>query len=173
MSEEDLPTILWWLRQPHVAQWWTADPNAEALVIKYRKRILDARSDHDADGYLPGRPIGWGQWYRWADYPAEAEAMQAFDGECGIDYAIGNDTDLGRGLGSDWWRRLSMRSAAASAMSGSWWHQTPTTLHPEGSWRGTAFSWYPSGRSQPNRAKHLWHCIGSHPDADAPFCIAF
>jgi hypothetical protein len=48
-----------------------------------------------------GRPVGWGQWYRWADYPAAADAMQAFEGECGIDYAIGNDTDAGHGLGTE------------------------------------------------------------------------
>ena len=50
---------------------------------------------------LQNRPIGWGQWYRWADYPAAADAMQALDGECGIDYAIGDSSEVGRGLGAE------------------------------------------------------------------------
>ncbi len=47
-----------------------------------------------------GNPIGWCQWYRWADYPAEAAAMDARDGEIGIDYAIGDPAWIGRGAGT-------------------------------------------------------------------------
>ncbi len=35
-----------------------------------------------------GASIGWCQWYRWADYPAAAAAIDARPGEAGIDYAI-------------------------------------------------------------------------------------
>ncbi len=45
-------------------------------------------------------PIGWCQWYRWADYPAEAAAMDARDSEAGIDYAIGEPGRIGRGVGT-------------------------------------------------------------------------
>ena len=45
-------------------------------------------------------PIGWCQWYRWADYPAEAATMSAHDGEMGIDYAIGDPAWVGRGAGT-------------------------------------------------------------------------
>jgi GNAT superfamily N-acetyltransferase len=36
----------------------------------------------------------------WADYPAEAAAMDARDGEAGIDYAIGDPASAGRGAGT-------------------------------------------------------------------------
>ena len=32
---------------------------------------------------LDSTPVGWCQWYRWADYPADAEAIGAHDGEIG------------------------------------------------------------------------------------------
>lgn len=48
-----------------------------------------------------GRPIGWAQWYRWADYPAEAAAVDAMQDELGIDYAIGEPTAIGRHLGTE------------------------------------------------------------------------
>ena len=44
--------------------------------------------------------IGWCQWYLWSDYPAEAEAVGARGGEIGIDYAIGDPTQIGRGIGT-------------------------------------------------------------------------
>jgi aminoglycoside 6'-N-acetyltransferase len=101
MSEGDLPLVLAWLRQPRVAQWWTPDTSAEAEIIKYRARIVESRPTKMLTATVQGRAIGWGQWYRWADYPAAADAMQALDGECGIDYAIGDDTDVGHGLGTE------------------------------------------------------------------------
>ena len=52
-------------------------------------------------GSIEGRPVGWAQWYRWADYPAAAQAMQASDGEAGIDYAIGDPTAVGHGIGTE------------------------------------------------------------------------
>ena len=47
-----------------------------------------------------GEPIGWCQWYRWADYPADADAMDAQPGEIGVDYAIGDVARVGKGVGT-------------------------------------------------------------------------
>jgi hypothetical protein len=47
-----------------------------------------------------GNPVGWSQWYRWADYPAEVAAMAAQEGEIGIGYAIGDPAWIGRGVGT-------------------------------------------------------------------------
>jgi aminoglycoside 6'-N-acetyltransferase len=49
---------------------------------------------------LDGTPVGWCQWYRWADYPADAEPIGARDGEIGIDYAIGDPAKVGHGVGT-------------------------------------------------------------------------
>ena len=49
---------------------------------------------------LDSTPAGWCQWYLWADYPADAEAIGARDGEIGIDYAIGDPAQVGWGVGT-------------------------------------------------------------------------
>jgi RimJ/RimL family protein N-acetyltransferase len=45
--------------------------------------------------------IGWCQWYPYNAYPAEADAIGARAGDCGIDYAIGEPAAIGRGLGTE------------------------------------------------------------------------
>jgi aminoglycoside 6'-N-acetyltransferase len=105
MTEDDLPLVLDWLRLPHVARWWTADTTAEAEIDEYRQRVC-----HGADQATTmlmitkgegGPAIGWCQWYRWADYPEEASEMGARPGDAGIDYAIGDPEQVGRGVGTE------------------------------------------------------------------------
>ena len=102
MTEDDLPAIAAWLALPHVARWWTADTTAEAELAEYRQRITDGADPATIMlmVLLDGVPVGWCQWYRWADYPAEAAEMGARDGEAGIDYAIGDPECIGRGVGT-------------------------------------------------------------------------
>ena len=102
MTEADLPAVQAWLRLPHVARWWTPDTTAEEEIARYRERV---RQDTKAATHmlivtLDGTPVGWCQWYRWADYPDDAEAICARDGEIGIDYAIGDPAQVGRGVGT-------------------------------------------------------------------------
>jgi RimJ/RimL family protein N-acetyltransferase len=103
MAEEDLPKIAAWLGLPHVARWWTPDTTAEAELAKYRLRIgPDALTDTIMLTVIQdGRPIGWCQWYRWADYPDEEAAMGACRGEAGMDYAIGDPAWIHRGTGTE------------------------------------------------------------------------
>jgi RimJ/RimL family protein N-acetyltransferase len=102
MTEEDLPVVGAWLGLPHVARWWTPDTTAEEEIAKYRRRV----SPHERPATImlmvtwDGGSIGWCQWYRWADYPAEAVTMDARDGELGMDYAIGDPAWVGRGAGT-------------------------------------------------------------------------
>lgn len=102
MTGEDLPAIEAWLRLPHVARWWTPDTRAGQEIAKYRQRVdgTSARPTIMLMVIWDADPIGWCQWYRWADYPAEAAAMSARDGEMGIDYAIGDPAWVGRGTGT-------------------------------------------------------------------------
>jgi len=46
-----------------------------------------------------GRPIGWIQWYLWADYPEHAQQLEAAPFSAGIDLAIGEVKMTGLGLG--------------------------------------------------------------------------
>jgi aminoglycoside 6'-N-acetyltransferase len=103
MTEGDLPAIAAWLALPHVARWWTAGTTAEAELAEYRHRVSDG-ADPATIMLMVLRddvPVGWCEWYRWADYPAEAAEMGALDGEAGIDYAIGDPECVGRGLGTE------------------------------------------------------------------------
>jgi aminoglycoside 6'-N-acetyltransferase len=102
MTEDDLPAVQAWLGRPHVARWWPPDTLPEEEAAKYRRRITEtsARPTIMMSVTCNGDPIGWCQWYLWADYAAEAAAMGARSGEIGIDYAIGDLAWVGRGTGT-------------------------------------------------------------------------
>lgn len=102
MTEDDLPAVGDWLRLPHVARWWPPDTTPRQEIAKYRHRI-DGTSPRPTTMLTitwAGAAIGWCQWYRWADHPAEASAIGARDGELGIDYAIGDPAWVGCGIGT-------------------------------------------------------------------------
>jgi aminoglycoside 6'-N-acetyltransferase len=100
MTGDDLPAVEAWMRLPHVARWWLPGTTAEQEIAKYRRRITGTRPTIMLTVTWDGDPIGWCQWYRWADYSAEATAMGARAGEVGIDYAIGAPAWIGRGAGT-------------------------------------------------------------------------
>jgi aminoglycoside 6'-N-acetyltransferase len=107
---DDLPFVAGWLRQPHVARWWLAGTTAEAELDEVAARVAESassatrllaileRSRHDLETPVC---IGWCQWYAYDAYPAEADAIGARAGDCGIDYAIGDPAAIGRGLGTE------------------------------------------------------------------------
>jgi aminoglycoside 6'-N-acetyltransferase len=100
MTLTDLPTVEGWLALPHVARWWTPETTPQAEISNYRRRILGDEPTSMLIVTHGVRAIGWCQWYRWADYPAEAEAMDAEEGELGFDYVIGDPSAIGHGLGT-------------------------------------------------------------------------
>ena len=89
MQLADLPVVEAWLREPHVARWWTRDTTAAAQLSKYQQRIVAPSRTTMLIAVLDEREVGWCQWYRWQDHPAAARAMGAGPGEVGLDYAIG------------------------------------------------------------------------------------
>jgi aminoglycoside 6'-N-acetyltransferase len=104
MTEADLPLIRDWLQQPHVARWWPQDDPAEEELEQYRQRLTGEVDDGTRMLMVVERgrgAVGWCQWYRWEDTPDEARELGALPGECGFDYAIGDPTAIGRGLGTE------------------------------------------------------------------------
>ena len=102
MTLADLTTVGNWLRQPHVARWWTPESTAEQALETLRAHLEEGAGAATKLCLvsIDGQPAGWCQWYRWGDYPAEATAVDAQDGEVGADYAIGNADLLGCGFGT-------------------------------------------------------------------------
>jgi aminoglycoside 6'-N-acetyltransferase len=97
MTEADLPLVADWLLTPHVAHWWTEDPADE--IADYRRCINGEEPTRALMIFLDGSPVGWCQWYRWADYPEAAEYNAGAE-DVGMDYAIGEATLVGRGVGT-------------------------------------------------------------------------
>jgi aminoglycoside 6'-N-acetyltransferase len=104
MTEADLQLVRRWLQEPHVARWWLADEDAEDELEHWR-RLLTGEFDDGTHLLMVvesdrGVAVGWCQWYLWEDTPDEARELGALPGECGVDYAIGDPTAIGRGLGT-------------------------------------------------------------------------
>lgn len=118
MTEADLPVVEAWLRLDHIARWWTPESTPEEEVAQYARCISGADPTIVLMVEAEGRSIGWSQWYRWADYAAEAEAMDALPGEVGFDYAIGDPRAVGRGLGTEMIAALVRWIRAAQPQAG-------------------------------------------------------
>lgn len=96
-----------WLREPHVARWFTPESSPERELEKYRRRIDGPiATTVMCTVELDGVPVGWCQWYRWKDYPEEAIAVGAREDEAGADYAIGDPDAVGHGVGTRMIRAL-------------------------------------------------------------------
>lgn len=96
---DDLPLMHRWLATPHVNVWWHERLDLDGVRAKYMPGIEGVEPTH-VFIIECARPIGWIQWYRWADYPKHAALVGAEPETAGIDLAIGEATALGRGLGS-------------------------------------------------------------------------
>ena len=100
MTRDDLPDVLRWRHEPHVARWF---PTAEARSLE----TLEARYGPRLDGEAATRmfvvtaddvAVGFLQDYRISDHPDFA--LLTPDPEAiGVDYAIGEPAWLGRGVG--------------------------------------------------------------------------
>ena len=99
MHESDLIHIEAWLHEPHVARWWNESAAEELRLMRQRVRGEGDNTTRMLTVSEGGRLIGWAQWYRWDDYPQEADAIGARPSEVGMDYAIGEPSATGRGVG--------------------------------------------------------------------------
>jgi aminoglycoside 6'-N-acetyltransferase len=99
MTAADLPMVGQWLLEPHVARWWCDDPGQQ--LAEFEDAIAGLDPAHVVLVEDDGRPVGWAQWYRWADSPEEAPDYEATEHDFGIDYGIGEPAHVGRGLGTE------------------------------------------------------------------------
>jgi len=95
----DLPLLQRWLSMPHIDEWWHQPLDAAGVQAKYAPCIDGSEPTRVFLMEYRGQPIGWIQWYRWADYPRHAGLLGAEPEAAGVDLAIGEVRMLGRGLG--------------------------------------------------------------------------
>ncbi|MGH9091200.1 MAG: GNAT family N-acetyltransferase [Acidimicrobiales bacterium] len=100
MREADLAVVRAWLAEPHVARWFLAGSTVDREVEALRRCVSGEDPTHSAVALAGGRAVGWCQWYRCHDYPDHERGVGARPGDAGIDYAIGDPTLVGRGLGT-------------------------------------------------------------------------
>jgi len=104
LGREDFTLLSQWMSAPHVRTWWREDPDIEAVERRYGPAV-DGRDQTEC--FLVehhGGPIGFIQRYLLADNP-DWQASLAVAGTpsdaAGIDYFIGVDTLIGKGLGPE------------------------------------------------------------------------
>lgn len=100
MTTADLPLMCRWLSAAHVHQWWHDSAEPAAVSAHYLPDIEGTEPSHPLIVEVPAGPIGFGQWYRWADYPDYGSQLDAGPDEAGLDYLIGEPEYCGRGLGT-------------------------------------------------------------------------
>ena len=100
MTTADLPLMCRWLGQPHVQRWWHDSAEPADVSAEYLPCIQGAEPSHPLIVELPTGPVGFAQWYRWADYPDYAQQIDARPDEAGFDYLIGEQACCGHGLGT-------------------------------------------------------------------------
>lgn len=97
LTADDLPQLEDWLRREHVARWWRDD--IDESLTEYRAAI---EGRDPTDHYLvlvDGRAIGMIQTYLVSDYQDWEEIVQVGPGVAGVDILIGEEDQVGRGLG--------------------------------------------------------------------------
>lgn len=104
LSEPDLPKLVRWLDAPHVREWWRDPVDLEAVRQKYLPRIHGHEPTEVFVIVDAGEDLGIIQRYRLSAYPdwngTIAGSGLAFRDGAGIDYLIGEEGRVGRGLGT-------------------------------------------------------------------------
>lgn len=103
-TREGFAQLARWLAEPHVARWWDHEFTPEAIERDFGPVVDGVDPSDDYHVLLDGRPIGYVQFCRFADFPEYisevAPHVQVPDGAGSIDYFIGEPDCIGRGIGT-------------------------------------------------------------------------
>jgi aminoglycoside 6'-N-acetyltransferase len=123
LRRSDLPLLCRWLSEPHVARWWPHDSSPAGVEADFGPSADGHEPGKDYVVSMDGRPMGFVQLSRFADYPDYAEELADVypvdDRTATIDYFIGDPTLVGRGLGA----------AMLSEFTRLVWDQEPDITH--------------------------------------------
>jgi aminoglycoside 6'-N-acetyltransferase len=129
----DLPDLVRWRQAAHVHKWWVAEgePSEENVTAQYAPEIDGMTPTRLWIAEVNGRSVGFVQDYRIKDYPEFA--MLGPDPEAiGLDYAIGEESWVGKGLGTRilwaWLQRTRHRFPEATAYFAAPDHRNESSL---------------------------------------------
>lgn len=104
LARSDFHLLAGWLATPHVARWWADDPTPAALEADYGACIDGTEPAEVFIALHAGEPLGLVQRYALAAYPEYLEQLAPWlhvaAGAWSIDYLIGPEASVGRGLGT-------------------------------------------------------------------------
>lgn len=100
LTRADLPDVVRWVAQPHVARWWDDEaPDVAAAERHYGPGIDGTEPTRHWVVEVNGRSVGFVQDYLVGDHP-EYALLTAQPEAVGFDYAIGDPSWVGRGVGT-------------------------------------------------------------------------
>jgi aminoglycoside 6'-N-acetyltransferase len=104
LGREDFLLLSQWLSAPHVRNWWREDSDAGSVETRYGP-VVDGEDQTECFvAKSDGVPIGFVQRYRLCDNPDWHTALGVagtWEDGAGIDYFIGSELLIGRGLGPE------------------------------------------------------------------------
>lgn len=100
MTAADLDLVRAWMTEAHIAKWYLSGSTIEREIAELEKCVTNEEPTHALVVVQDGRDIGWCQWYRCSDYPEHAKALGAEPNDIGLDYAVGDPTRIGQGIGT-------------------------------------------------------------------------
>lgn len=108
LERRDFALVSDWLAAPHVSAWWRASPDLAVVRDKYERRVTGVEpvevfvvEDNDlAIGLIQRyRLADFPEWERNPDWKRAVETGAVPRPSIGLDYLIGSETHVGRGLG--------------------------------------------------------------------------
>jgi aminoglycoside 6'-N-acetyltransferase len=102
LTRDDLPRLGRWIAAPHVAPWWREPSDPASVESRYGPPLDGTEPTELFVVVVDDRPIGFAQRYRIDDNPEWERALEPAAvprPAAGIDYLIGEEGLLGRGLG--------------------------------------------------------------------------
>ena len=102
LQRHDFRLLSLWFSKPHVEPWWREEYGLESIGRRYGPAV---DGDDPTQMFIvedDGRPVGFTQVYLLDDNQAWKRSLEpagTFEDAAGIDYLIGDEADIGQGLG--------------------------------------------------------------------------
>ena len=104
LNDEDISLVEVWLNKEHVKKWYEIPRLGLSIndwLYEWRERNGEFKWLTHLVVLWQGRPIGLCQYYKCEDSRDEDFGSLPIEGAYGIDYLIGEETCLGKGLGKE------------------------------------------------------------------------